>query len=149
LLTFHQSLGVIFGANVGTTVTGWLVAGLGLKFSVSAVALPIVGIGAMVRLFTKGRAQHVGLALAGFGMVFVGIDVLQAGMAGVAERLTPASFPGDSFGGRMALVGIGALLTAVMQSSTAATATTLTALHSGSISFPQAAASSGRTLVPR
>src|SRR5690606_30887145 len=78
--------------------------------------------------------------VAGFGIIFVGIDVLQQGMEGVSEHLRPAELPGDSFGGRLLLVGIGALLTSVMQSSSAAMATTLTALHSGSISLSQAAA---------
>ena len=66
LLTFSQSIGVIFGANLGTTSIGWLVALLGLRFSISVVALPLVGIGAVMRLLTRGRMASVGLALAGF-----------------------------------------------------------------------------------
>jgi phosphate:Na+ symporter len=140
LITFHQSLGLIFGANLGTTATGWIVAGLGLKFSMSAVALPMVGVGALVRLFTRGRGQHLGLALAGFGMIFVGIDVMQAGMERISTRITPELLPDDSWLGRLALLGMGMLLTAITQSSSAAMATTLTALHAGSLSLPQAAA---------
>jgi phosphate:Na+ symporter len=140
LLTFKQSIGVIFGANLGTTATGWIVALVGLKFSVSTIALPLVGVGALMRLFLSGRARHLGLALAGFGILFVGLDVLQAGMKGVADVITPESLPNDTFLGRLGLVGIGAFMTAVMQSSSAAAATTLTALHSGTISSAQAAA---------
>lgn len=140
LLTFEQSLGVIFGANLGTTATGWLVALLGLKFSVSTIALPLVGVGALVRLLSRGRGRDAGTALAGFGMIFVGIDILQAGMVGVSDVLTPDRLPGDGFLGRLALLGIGIVLTAIMQSSSAAMATTLTALHAGSISLDQASA---------
>jgi phosphate:Na+ symporter len=140
MLTFHQSLGVIFGANLGTTVTSWIVAAVGLKFSMSVVALPLVGIGALMRLFMRGRAQHVGMALAGFGMIFVGIDFLQAGLSGLSSRLTPAVLPDDTFLGRLLLIGIGAVLTAILQSSSAAMAATLTALHTGGIDMSQAAA---------
>ncbi len=140
LLTFEQSLGVVFGANLGTTATGWLVALVGLKFSVSAVALPMVGVGALVRLFAKGRWGYAGMAVAGFGILFVGLDVLQEGMAGAKSLLTPDTFPEDTWGGRALLVGMGLLLTAVMQSSSAAVATVLTALHAGGLTLEQAAA---------
>ncbi|MCA9580286.1 MAG: Na/Pi cotransporter family protein [Myxococcales bacterium] len=140
LLTFHQALGLIFGANIGTTATGWIVALLGLKFSVSAVALPLVGVGALIKLFARGRGAHWGMALAGFGTLFVGLDVLQSGMEGLSEHLTPSELPDDYLGGRLLLLGLGVLMTTVMQSSSAAVATTLTALHSGTISLPQAAA---------
>ena len=140
LLTFEQALGVILGANVGTTATGWIVALFGLKFSMSTLALPLVGVGALMKLFFRGRVSSVGLALAGFGIIFVGIDVLQEGMEGLSTYVTPSELPGDSFGGRLLLVGIGFVMTSVMQSSSAAVATTLTALSAGSISLDQAAA---------
>jgi phosphate:Na+ symporter len=139
LLTFPQAVGVLLGANVGTTSTGWLVSVLGLKVQVSLVALPAVGVGALMRLLGRGRSAHWGMALAGFGLIFVGIDLLQAGMEGVAERFDPASFPGLTLPGRVALVAIGAGMTVVMQSSSAAVATTLTALHAGTIGLEQAA----------
>jgi phosphate:Na+ symporter len=139
LLTFTQSVGLIFGANIGTTSTSWLVSLLGLKLDVSAVALPVVGVGALMQLLGRGRTAHAGLALAGFGLIFVGIDTLQAGMGGVSEHIDPSSFPRDSFGGRLALVGIGAVMTVVMQSSSAAAATTLTALDAETIHLTQAA----------
>jgi phosphate:Na+ symporter len=140
LLTFAQSVGVIFGANLGTTSTGWLVALLGLRFSIAAVALPLVGVGALMRLLTRGRAASAGMALAGFGLIFVGIDVLQGGMETLAERFDPGTFPGATIGGRLVLVGIGIAMTVVMQSSSAAVATTLTALYTGTIGVEQAAA---------
>jgi phosphate:Na+ symporter len=140
LLTFPQAVGVIFGANLGTTSTGWIVSLLGLKFSMSAVALPLVGVGALMRLLTRGRTAEAGLALAGFGLIFVGIDVLQGGMTTLADRMDPGAFPGGTLAGRLVLVGVGMVMTVVMQSSSAAVATTLTALHTGAIGLDQAAA---------
>ena len=140
LLTFAQSVGVIFGANLGTTSTGWLVALLGLRFSISAVALPLVGIGALARLLTRGRTASMGMVLAGFGLIFVGIDYLQAGMDSFSEHFDPAIFPAETVTGRLVLVGIGIIMTVVLQSSSATVTTTLTALHSGTILPEQAAA---------
>lgn len=140
LLTFPQAVGVIFGANLGTTSTGWLVAGFGLKMSILPAALPMVGAGALLRLLGRGRLANAGLALAGFGLIFVGIDTLQAGMAIFADRVTPTTFPGRTLGGRALLVGLGAVMTVVMQSSSAAVATTLTALSTGAIDLTQGAA---------
>jgi phosphate:Na+ symporter len=140
LLTFPQAVGVIFGANIGTTSTGWLVSLLGLKVNVSAVALPLVGVGALLRLLGRGRLTAVGVALAGFGLIFAGIDTLQDGMRDLSTRFDPAAFPADTLGSRLLLVGVGTAMTVVMQSSSAAVATTLAALHGGAIGLEQAAA---------
>lgn len=140
LLTFPQAIGVILGANLGTTSTGWIVSLLGLKLSVGAIALPVVGVGAFLRLLTRGRAASIGLALAGFGLVFVGIDVLQQGMDTLSSRFDPSSFPSGGLLARLALVGIGIGMTVILQSSSAAVATTLTALHTGTIDLAQGAA---------
>jgi phosphate:Na+ symporter len=139
LLTFTQSVGVILGAAVGTTSTGWLVAFLGLRFSVSALAFPLVGIGALARLFARGRWAHLGLAVAGFGLIFVGIASLQAGMAQLSERIDLAGLGAETLGGRLVLVLMGTVMTVVMQSSSAAVATTLAAVQTGTISLTQAA----------
>jgi phosphate:Na+ symporter len=140
LLSFQQALGLILGANIGTTATGWIVATLGLKVSVGAAALPLVGLGAMMRLFARGRAQDLGLALAGFGVLFFGLDVLQQGMSLLSTVVSPETLPDDTWLGRVALVGIGFGLTSLMQSSSAAMAITLTAVHAGNASMMQAAA---------
>ncbi|NYZ62943.1 Na/Pi cotransporter family protein [Luteimonas deserti] len=140
LLSFTGAIGVIIGANLGTTSTGWLVSLLGLKFSIAAAALPLVGVGALLRLVGRGRATHVGLVLAGFGLIFVGIDTLQQGMAGIAGRVDLAFAPGAGLWPRLWLVLVGAAMTVVMQSSSAAMATTLTALAGGAIGLDQAAA---------
>jgi len=139
LLSFPAAVAVIFGANLGTTSTGWLVSTIGFKVSLSAVAFPLVGVGAILRLLGRGRGAHAGMALAGFGLIFVGIDVLRIGMEGLAAMVDPAAFPGATLLGRILLVGIGLVMTVVMQSSSAAVTTTLTALHTGSIGLEQAA----------
>gem|GEM_PF-101317 len=139
LLSFADSLALIFGANLGTTSTAWIVALIGLKVKVSAVALPLVGIGALVRLVSRGRRARFGLAVAGFGLVFVGIDVMQSGMAQVDLDVGAlANVQGPL--GVLALAGIGALMTVVMQSSSAAVATTLVALDAGYLTLLDAAA---------
>ncbi|HBP18838.1 MAG TPA: hypothetical protein DEA08_13770 [Planctomycetes bacterium] len=141
LLSLQQAVGVILGANLGTTSTGWLVSVLGLKFSISKFALPLIGVGALAHLLTRERLAQLGLALAGFGLIFVGIDTLQTGMQSLSARIDPASFPSSSaLGGRLLLLLLGALMTVVMQSSSAAMATTLTALHTETIDLTQAAA---------
>ena len=140
LLTFEQALGVIFGANLGTTVTGWLVALLGLKLSIGDVTLPLLLLGALLRLFARGMPRHAGTAVAGFALIFLGISFLQAGMADYQGTVTPATFPGDSLVGRLQLLAIGIAVTVLTQSSSAGVATALAAVYTGTISFPQAAA---------
>lgn len=138
LLTFTQAVGLIFGANLGTTSTGWIVSLLGLKVSVSALALPLVGVGALARLLLRGRSASLGLALAGFGVIFVGIDMLQAGMGTLSSRIDLARFPATTLPARVMLVAVGAAMTVVLQSSSAAVATTLTAVHAGTVDLGQA-----------
>lgn len=140
LLTFPQGLGIVFGANIGTTVTGWLVAVLGFKLHLGQLALPLMLAGVLLRLFGRGRLLHVGWALVGFSLLFVGIDAMQQGMAQLEGVLTPSDFPPDTPFGRMQLVLLGVLITVVTQSSSAGVATALVALAAGAISFPQAAA---------
>lgn len=140
LLTFPQALGIVFGANVGTTVTGWAVALLGFKLNLSAVLPPIILAGALLRVFGRGRLAPTGYALAGFGLVFMGIDAMQAGMSGLEGTVTPERFPSDTIFGRLVLVGIGVAITLVTQSSSAGVAMALAAVHTGTISFEQACA---------
>lgn len=140
LLTFPQALGIVFGANLGTTITGWLVALLGFKFKLGTVVLPLIFFGVLLRLFGRGRIASSGLALAGFSLIFVGITQLQTVMQGMEGVLTPEIFPGDTWIGRLQLVGIGIVITLITQSSSAGVATAITAVYTGAISFPQAAA---------
>lgn len=150
LLTFPQGLGLVFGANVGTTGTGWLVALIGVRVSLTAAALPMIFAGALTKLLGRGRISAAGAALAGFGLVLFGLTTLQQGMGGLAERLHPADLPavlgGASAGwwaglvGVLMLVVVGLVMTALMQSSTAAVAVTLSAHYAGAIGLDQACA---------
>lgn len=140
LLTFPEALGIVFGANLGTTMTGWMVVLLGFKVKLGVVMPLSILVGALLRLFAPGRIAVAGYALAGFGLVFLGIDAMRMGMAGLEGWVTPDSFPADTVGGRLQLVGLGALVTLVTQSSSAGVAASLAALSAGAITFPQAAA---------
>ena len=138
LVTFSQAVGVIVGATFGTTSTPWLVAIFGFRVSVSAFAMPMLGIGAFLWLIAKGRTRSLGAILAGFGLLFLGIEYLQTGMEGISWNLDAVG--GNGFGWQWILAGIGILMSIVMQSSSAAAATTLVALHAGSLTFDQACA---------
>jgi phosphate:Na+ symporter len=150
LLTFQQGLGLVFGANVGTTGTGWLVALIGVRVSLTAAALPMIFVGALTKLLAGGRISGVGAAVAGFGLVLFGLTTLQQGMGGLAERLHPADLPAVLAGpggswwsglfGVLALVVVGLVMTALMQSSTAAVAVTLSAFYAGAVGLDQGCA---------
>jgi phosphate:Na+ symporter len=140
LMTFPHALGIIFGANIGTTITGWLVAALGFKFKLGLAAMPLVLTGVVLRIFASGRLAQLGMGIAGFALLFIGIDMMQAGLGALEGVVTPASFPGDTILGRFELVLIGIAITLVTQSSSAGVATALVALHAGAISFTQAGA---------
>lgn len=140
LMTFPQALGVIFGANIGTTITGRMVALLGFKLKIGLIALPLVFVGVLAILLGRGIWKPAGLALAGFGLLFVGIDTLTDGLSVLKGAVTPDSFPSNTLLGRLQLVGLGVVITVITQSSSAGVATALAALSVGAISFPQAAA---------
>jgi phosphate:Na+ symporter len=147
VLTFPQGLALVFGANVGTTGTGWLVALIGVRVSLTAAALPMIFVGALVKLLGRGRVSAAGAALAGFALVLFGLTTLQQGMGGLAERLHPADLPAvlgttwwSGLYGVLALVLVGLAMTAVMQSSTAAIAVTLSAQYAGAVGLDQACA---------
>lgn len=139
LLTFPQALGVVFGSSLGTTGTSWIVATLGLKVNLGFYALPLVGLGGLMRLFSRGKGGALGFAVAGFGLIFIGIDTLQEGMAGLSQSINLAKLPSSGFKGHLLAMLLGIGLTVVMQSSSAAVATTLAALHTGAVNFEQAA----------
>src|SRR5262245_5871436 len=149
LLTFSQGLGLVFGANVGTTATGWLIALIGVRVSLTTAALPMIFVGALSNLLGRGRLSAAGGALAGFALVLFGLTTLQQGMGGLAEQLHPADLPAvfgpgvswwSSLFGVLALIGLGLAMTAVMQSSTAAIAITLSAHFAGAVGLDQACA---------
>ncbi len=140
LLTFPQALGIVLGANVGTTVTGWLVALVGFKLKLGTAALPLVLIGVLLKLFGQNRTASLGYAIAGFGLLFVGISFMQQGMGGLVGVVTPETFPSDTWLGRLMLILLGIGFTLLTQSSSAGVAMALTALSLSAITLPQAAA---------
>lgn len=139
LLSLGPSLWVLFGANVGTTMTGWIVATVGLKFKIEALALPLVGVGVLLKLTgSQTRRAAAGDALTGFGLLFLGIAMLQQGFGDVAAHTTLPG--GDQALAVVAQVAAGALMTVLMQSSSAVMAIALTAAQGGLISVEGAAA---------
>ncbi|MBJ9986689.1 Na/Pi cotransporter family protein [Acinetobacter sp. S40] len=137
VLSFSHAIGVIIGANIGTTSTGWMVALLGLKFSISSFALPLIGIGALLKLLGKEKIAFIGLTLAGFGLLFFGIQLLQDAMSDVAELIDLSRWAEPTLLMRLFLVLIGIFMTIVLQSSSAAITTTLAALSTQTINLEQ------------
>ena len=144
LLQLSQSIGVIMGANIGTTVTGWIVAILGFKVSMSAAALPAIGIGFILMLMKKMRKENLGETLIGFGLLFLGLDFLKNSVPDISKHpemlqfLT--NFTGHGLASYFLFIIVGTLLTIIVQSSSAAMAITLTMAYAGWIDYPTAAA---------
>src|SRR5580704_11960847 len=150
LLTFTQGLGLVFGANIGTTGTAWLVALIGVRVSLSSYALPMIFVGALTKLLARGRISAAGAGLAGFALVLFGLTTLQQSMGGLAETLHPSDLPAvlgapgvGWLAGSLGLVTLvvgGLVMTAVTQSSTASIAVTLSAYYAGAIGLDQGCA---------
>lgn len=140
LLSLLQTIYVIYGTNIGTTMTSWLVALVGFKLDVLALALPLIGLGMGVRVFSgASRRGALGEAIAGFGLFFLGIGILKDTFIGVGSGLSLQDYPVAGMG-LLLFTGIGFLLTLMMQSSSAALAVTLTAAAGGLIPIGAAAA---------
>jgi len=139
LMNLRQAITIIYGTNIGTTMTSWLVAIIGFNLNIKAFALPAIGLGMMLRL-AKGKSKHgaMGEVLAGFGIFFLGIDVLKTGFESFGSGIELA-WQGGGFLNILIYLGIGFLLTVVMQSSSAAIAVTLTATAGGVIPINDAA----------
>lgn len=140
LLSFPNALGIIFGANIGTTITGWLVALVGFKLNLSVVLSPLIFVGALMQMFGSKRTANAGYALAGFGIIFIGINLLQQAASGYADFALFEFLPPDSWYSRLKLLLLGVMITVITQSSSAGVATTLVAINAGVINFEQAAA---------
>ena len=141
LMNLGQAVTVIYGSNIGTTATGWLVSLIGFNFNIKAFALPAIGIGMALRVFAKRqRSGALGEAITGFGVFFFGIDVLKNAFAGLGVETQLDALASEGLLGVAMMVGVGALFTVVMQSSSAAIAITLTAAGGGVINLSAAAA---------
>ncbi|UTW49355.1 Na/Pi cotransporter family protein [Bacterioplanoides sp. SCSIO 12839] len=144
LLTFVESTGVIMGANIGTTVTAWIVALFGFKMKITPIAMALIGI-FFAFLFSKNsRWRNIAETMVGFGILFIGLEFIKNGVPDIRSNPEMLAFL-DGFAGHgylslLLFVFIGTALTLVMQSSSAATAVTLVMLFEGWISFPLAAA---------
>ncbi len=141
MLGLERAIWVIFGSNVGTTMTAWIVALVGFKLDIQALALPLVGVGALLKLTgAKGKRSSYGLAVVGFGLLFLGIGVLKAAFDGLSEGYTLPSFEQLSLRAILVYVAIGFVLTSLMQSSSAAMVVALSAAESGLVELDAAAA---------
>jgi len=140
LMKLKDAIRVVYGSNLGTTMTGWLVAIVGFNVNLKAFALPAIGIGMLMTLLIKhGRYPAVGKVIAGFGLFFLGIDMMKSGFEGLEGVI---SLDAIEEGGLVSLVifaGVGFIMTLLMQSSSAAIAMTLTAAAGGVIALPSAA----------
>jgi phosphate:Na+ symporter len=144
LLTFIESTGVIMGANIGTTITAWIVALFGFKMKITPIAIAMIGI-FFVFLFSKNsRWRNIAETMVGFGILFIGLEFIKNGVPDIRSNPEILSFldmfTGYGYLSLILFVVIGTVLTLVMQSSSAATAVTLVMLFEGWISFPIAAA---------
>jgi phosphate:Na+ symporter len=140
LLNLTQAIRVAYGSNLGTTMTGWLVAIVGFSFHIKEFALPAICIGMLMTLFARhGRYPAIGKAIAGFGLFFLGIDLMKAGFTGLESLIVFDALQQGGITGLAVFVGIGFLMTLIMQSSSAAIAITLTAAAGGVVALPAAA----------
>ena len=140
LMSLTQSVGVIFGANIGTTITAWIVSIFGFNFEISAFAIPVFGIGYFITiLIKKGNYRNLGEAIMGFGMLFLGLS-------GLSDVFTPEQlgwlFKIQGSGAGAILIGfvIGIIITALLHSSSAFSAIVITMAYNGLISWELAAA---------
>lgn len=155
LLTLIESIGVIMGANLGTTLTAWIIATIG-KFSLSKIALPIIGIGLPLFFIGKDRWKSLGEVLIGFGLLFFGLHLMKEAVPDVQSMLESteqavqaqareiqnfvATFSGKGYLSVLVFLCFGILLTLTVQSSSAAMAITVTLAIQGWIGFHESAA---------
>ena len=141
LLSMRHALGIVYGANIGTTMTGWLVAMVGFKLNIQAVALPMIGVGMILKLLKpNSRLASFGIAIAGFGLFFVGIDSLKTAFEGIVSTFDLSQFKAEGVEGFLMYLVIGFVMTVLTQSSSASIALTITAATSGMVGIYAAGA---------
>ena len=144
LLTLAQAIGVIMGANIGTTVTAWLVSWLGFKADISILAVPLMLLGFLFSNSKKNQRQNIGELIVGFCLLFLGLSFMKNSVPDLNE--TPQvlefvrSWAGHGFGSVLIFLVFGTVLTLVLQSSSATMAITLIMLSMGFIPFEMACA---------
>lgn len=141
LLNLYQSLGVIFGANIGTTMTAWIVSLFGFKMQISLFALPVIAIGFFAQFIPKfAIVRRMGETLVGFGLLFLGLDLMKNAIpADFAQNPQVVAwisrFRPDNLFNLLTLIFSGTILTVILQSSSAVMAMTLTCAAAGIIDF--------------
>lgn len=139
LVSMRNALGVIFGSNLGTTFTGWLVVAIGFKLPLDSAALPLVAVGCLMLVMFRDaeRTSSVGKVIAGAGFVLLGLGFMKAGAEDFASTVDLADYPDLPL---VAYLALGAGITAIIQSSSAMMMIALSALYAGVLSLEQAAA---------
>jgi len=141
VMTLGQTVWVVYGSNIGTTTTAWIVAFMGLKLNIKILALPLIAVGTALWLSRRvTRRSALGEALAGFGLFFLGIEGLQEVFVGLSQTVRPEQWVFDGIGGHLALCGLGFVMTFLMQSSSASMALILTAAAQDMVPLELAAA---------
>lgn len=140
LISLSGGIGLIFGANIGTTATAWLVAGFGLKIKISALAMPMLVFGIIFSFQKKQALKGVGNVLAGLGFFFLGIHFMKEGFDVFKEYTDLSQYAVSGFLGVLIYTGLGILITTILQSSSATLALILTALSAGQIEYENALA---------
>lgn len=140
LISLVEGLGLIFGANIGTTATAWLVAGFGLKIKISALALPMLVFGIIFSFQKKNSLKGLGNVLAGLGFFFLGIHYMKEGFDVFKEYIDLTQYAVSGFFGAIVYTFLGIIITTILQSSSATLALILTALSAGQIEYENALA---------
>ena len=140
LVTLYQGLGIIYGANLGTTATAWLVATLGLKLNISSLAMPMIAFGIVLYLQSRRSLKGLGNILAGLGFFFFGIAIMKNGFEAYQGALDLTSYALDGIWGDLIFIFLGIAMTVILQSSSATIAIVLTVLAVGQINYENALA---------
>ena len=140
LIGLTAGIGIIFGANLGTTTGAWLIAGFGLKIDIAAYAMPMLVFGIILAFQGSKTAKGMGYILAGLGFLFLGIHHMKEGFETFKETIDLSQFAVPGFAGLLLYTGIGIFATVVMQSSHATLVITITALAAGQITYENALA---------
>lgn len=140
LLTLTQAVWVIYGSNIGTTMTGWIVAVTGIQLRLDAYALPLIGVGMLIRLTGIGSKRAAwGQTLVGFAVFLLGIQSLKTSFSVLASHVDFSALPTSGWSAGLAYFSIGVVMTFLIQSSSATTAITISAASAGVVPVPLAA----------
>jgi phosphate:Na+ symporter len=140
LLTLVQAVGIVFGSNIGSTTTAWIVSSLGVDVKISTYAFPMLVFGVVLRFFKSNGVKGSGNVLLGLGFIFLGISYMKDGFDIMKNSIDLASYAMEGYLGIIVYILIGILITVVIQSSAATLAIVITALNADSITYVNAIA---------